>query len=615
MEHHGFIKLAAASPRLTLADPAANAQEILSHWRMADSSGALCIVFPELSLTGATCGDLFLQQGLQTAALGALETLLKESAALRTVALVGLPLMAFGRLYNVSVLLGQGRLIAATPRFPDARQLRWFARYDGTPRVITCLGRPLALGINIVPFDQATIGIAFDIDGLLSLPRGGANALLMPTAIPAAAGEYGQMREFLRQVAGIGHSALCYAGAGTGESTGDGVYAGEALIMEGPQLLAATLRYQSGGQMVLADVDIGRLSAERQAAPGFGAIELEYSLTRGLEPPRYEPEIHFTRALDPHPFYRDEPAFFEDAFQIQTAGLVRRAEASGAKKLVVAVSGGADSSLALLVAHRAARNMGWGPERVIGITMPGFGTGGGTSARAERLMQALNISCRHIDITNAASNLLSDMGHDGKTTDIAYENVQARVRTLLALNIANMEGALQVATGDLSEAALGWCTLGGDQIGMYNVNAGIPKTMLLGMLRWYAFTPGNEDLREVLMEVLDAPISPELIKDEQGVPLATEDTLGPYPLHDFYLYHTLTSGAPKEKLLFLARRAFKGAYDDDMIEKTLHTFLRRFVTQQFKRTSMPEGPAVLDVSLSTRGGWEAPGDASPSSLL
>ena len=594
--NHGFVKVAAASPRMKLGDPAFNAAEMMEWWSKADRQGALCVIFPELALTGATCGDLFFQEAFQASALEALDSMVRASAQLRCAALVGLPLQAMGRLYNVAVLVAQGKMLCATPRFPRAEQSRWFSRYDGAQRPIGLLGAQLIFGQNIIALPGAVIGVAFDPDGALSLPRGGANLILMPTAVRAEAGELSRLLDSYALASSVGKCAIAWASAGMDESSGEGIYAGDCAVFEAGEVLSRGARYQDGGQMLLADVDISGLNHMRQAAAGFAANATLDGAAASLLPPLYDIDAHFDRVLSTHPFFCDEPSVYEDAFAIQVAALKRRMRHIGTKKIVLAWSGGLDSTESLLVAHRAVLDLGAPPSNVIAVSMPGMATSEHTRGNARSLAELLACDFREIDIRQMCVDQLLAIGHDGVTPDVSYENIQARMRMAIPLTLANLEGALQLSTGDMSEMALGWCTYGGDQMGMYGVNAGIPKTMLQRMVHWHAYEPGNERLRETLLSVLETPISPELTPGKEMQ--STETILGPYALHDFFLYHLLVSGASGAKIAFLAKRAFAGQYAQEEIDRTLAIFRRRFAASQFKRVTAPEGPAVLRASLS-----------------
>ncbi len=605
MVSNGFLKIAAASPRMKLGDALGNAREIIAQWRVADGRAAAVAVFPELALTGSTCRDMFLQSSLAEGAGRALETLLAASRDFRCAALVGLPLAALGKLYNAAALIAQGKLILIAPKVPDAYQARWFDCYEGPRREIEVCGQRVPFGGRLADLFGVTCAVAFDDAELTDLARRGAELILVPLAQKAEAGQYARFIYNYASLAAVNHCAVALASAGPGESSSQGVYPGDCAIIEGETVLSRGARYQFDGQLVLADADVSGIAYARHGKRAFRAVNPDEAVKVPLDPPDYSFERDADRVLSRHPFFKDEAVVYEDAFLMQVTALKRRVTHIGADKVVLGWSGGLDSTAALLAAHRALFELGLPAANVIAVSMPGIATSARTKTSSRDLARILGSTYMEIDISDMCLSELLAIGHDGKTPDVTFENVQARRRTGIVLNIANLRGALQLGTGDLSELALGWCTYGGDQTGMYGVNGGIPKTMLQGMIRWQAFAPGNEPMRETLLGILSTPISPELKPGEQMQ--STEETLGHYELHDFFLYHLLVRGADRAKLSMLANKAFASRRTPEEIQRALGIFFGRLYAAQYKRATAPEGPQILQAGLSGDG-WLQPSD-------
>ena len=627
---YGYVKVAAAVPRVTVADCAANAAEIERQTIIADGRGIRIIAFPELCLTGYTCGDLFAQQLLLEEAEAGLLRILSSTRQLGIVSIVGMPLAVAGALLNVAVVVQRGRILGIVPKtylpnYKEFYEMRWFAsgRDVGVQSVRLC-GQTVPVGTHLL-FEAAgaTFGIELCEDVWAPAPPSeqlalqGAEIIFNLSADNECVGKHAYLRSLLCQ-----QSARCLAGyvfssCGFGESTQDVVFAGNGLIYENGVLLAESQRFSLEPQVVVSEIDVEFLRTERRVNTTFASCRRQVdpaAVTRISAEPVADRELTLTRTYDPHPFVPTGPALDErcqDIFSIQTSGLAKRLVHTHAKSAVVGISGGLDSTLALLVCVQAFDRLGWPRRGIIGVTMPGFGTTDRTHSNAVRLMESLGVTVREISITKACIQHFADIGHDASVHDVTYENSQARERTQLLMDIANQTGGLVIGTGDLSELALGWATYNGDHMSMYGVNVGVPKTLVRHLVTWVA---GHVDptSRATLLDIVATPISPELIPAcaDGTISQVTEDLVGPYELHDFFLYHFLRCAFRPAKVYFLATRTFRGVYTDEVIKKWLITFLRRFFAQQFKRSCLPDGPKVGSVSLSPRGDWRMPSDAS-----
>ena len=623
--YNGFVRIAAAVPQLRVADCAFNVEQIISLAKQAEDERVQVVCFPELCITGYTCGDLFHQQKLLEEAEKALSRLSFATFMLTTALIVGMPVRAGGRLYNAAVVLQGGHVLGVVPKthIPNHHEFyegRWFASGASVPDVVTVDGHTVPFGTRLLFTDGAfTFGIELCEDLWTAIPPSsqhalhGAEVLFNLSASNELVGKQAYRRQLVEQQSARCRAAYVYASAGVGESTTDLVFAGNALIAENGTLLQQSVRFSREPQLVVADVDVERLQSERLHNPGFA---------QGCSPDGYQTvaieEAHYKafdlrRTIGKHPFIpsdakRDEHC--ADLLAIQATGLAKRWQHARAQTVVVGVSGGLDSTLALLVCARAADLLGYDRRRITGITMPGFGTTGRTYDNALGLMRSLGITVREISIKDACLQHFKDIAHDPEVHDVTYENAQARERTQVLMDVANQENGLVVGTGDLSELALGWATYNGDHMSMYGVNSGVPKTLVRYLVDWIADREGG-DTGRILKDVLDTPVSPELLPaDAEGnIAQKTEDLVGPYELHDFFLYYLVRHGFTPEKILFLAKEAFKDDYSTDEIRKWLATFLRRFFAQQFKRSCMPDGPKVGSVSLSPRGDWRMPSDA------
>jgi len=629
---HGFWRIAAAVPEVHLADPAANARVCGRLLAEAERRNVAAVVFPELCLTGYTCGDLFHQERLLAAAEQALGKLLRSSRGKRVVAAVGLPLRRAGRLYNCAAIFQGGRLLGVAPKsyLPSYREFyedRWFDRGLGLDGTIAVCGESVPFGDRLLFAGDAefVLGVELCQDLWQVIPPSCHHALAGATVLfnLSASNELVGKAEYRRQLVS-GQSARCqaayaYASSGVGESTSDLVFGGHALVAENGLLLAENQRFAQGNGLLSADCDIKRLAALRRSESAFRAEcpDADYRLIR-LGPLN---QIHrLERAISPHPFIpadsADRAGHCREIFHIQTTALKRRLTHTGAKTAVIGISGGLDSTLALLVAAAALRELHRQSAALLAVSMPGPGTGTRTRRNAAALARGVGATFREINITPACRQHWRDLGHDPRRHDLVIENTQARERTQLLMDLANQSGGIVVGTGDLSELALGWSTYNGDHMSMYNVNCGVPKTLVRHLVAWIAAESPRE-LRTILTDILATPISPELLPVGRRGELhqRTEEILGPYELHDFFLYHALKYGAPPAKLRFLARHAFGDKYSSAQIARTLALFLRRFFAQQFKRNCLPDGPKVGTIALSPRGDWRMPAEASPQSWL
>lgn len=621
----GFVRVAAATPHIRVADPGFNAQRILALYDRAVREEVRLLCLPELCLTGYTCGDLFFQDALYKRTLEALRGLVRASeGANKTVLVVGAPVLAGGKLYNCALVIYGGRILGAVPKthlpnYGEFYELRHFNPAPSENGEINLLGQCVPFGTKLLFQCRALADFCFGVEICEDLwapdPPGvghalsGATLLLNLSASDETAGKADYRRALASGQSGRLVCAYVYADAGPGESTTDMSFAGHDLICENGVILAEAPPFGEGWAMT--EIDFGALAHDRRRMNTFGKVADGYqkiSFAMSLE------KTPLSRAIDPHPFIpageEKRAARCEEILSIQSAGLAGRLAATGAGA-VLGISGGLDSCLALLVACRAVALLGRGPEEISALTMPCFGTSERTRRNAEALCRALGTGFREIDITAQVRLHLEELGHGEDRRDVVYENAQARVRTLVLMNLANETGSLVIGTGDLSELALGWATYNGDHMSMYGVNAGVPKTLVRHLVRHVADSCGSEDLKAVLLDILDTPVSPELLPpDEDGISQKTEELVGPYELHDFFLYHLLRRGRSPSLILRLALDAFRGVYEEPVIRGWLKVFIRRFFTQQFKRSCLPDGPKVGSVTLSPRGDWRMPSDAS-----
>ncbi|MBQ3958537.1 MAG: NAD(+) synthase [Bacteroidaceae bacterium] len=637
--NHGFVKVASAIPSVRVADCAFNANQIENLVVQADAQGAEIICLPELSLTAYTCQDLFQQQLLLDTAEMALIQLMNTTRSLDIISIVGLPVDYNGTLLNCAAVIQRGKILGLVPKtylpnYKEFYEKRWFTSGSEIPQgTIQICGQQIELHRHML-FRTPTCTFAVEIceDLWAPVPPSSKLALLGADIIfnLSADNDVVGKINYLRQlVTGQSARLICgyvYSSCGYGESTQDVVFSGKGFICENGKILAEAERFSMKEQLIISEIDVERLRAERRANTTFAAnaAMLTHDDEKGIFTVETErvgaKEFTLTRRVDAHPFVptgRDLDERCREIFSIQTAGLAKRVQHTQAETVVVGISGGLDSTLALLVCVKTFDMLGMSRRGIVGITMPGFGTTDRTYTNAVNLMKLLGITIREISIRDAVTQHFADLGHDMSVHDVTYENSQARERTQILMDAANQTNGFVVGTGDLSEMALGWCTYNGDHMSMYGVNAGVPKTLVRHLVAWIAETIDDESIRTVLHDIVETPISPELLPaDEQGhIAQKTEDLVGPYELHDFFLYYLLRYGFRPAKIFFLARHAFGGSYDDETIKRWLKIFCRRFFSQQFKRSCMPDGPKVGSCSLSPRGDWRMPSDASSAAWL
>ena len=635
---YGFVNVAAAVPTVKVADVEYNVQQVESLIAQAEDRGVEIIVFPELCITGYSCQDLFKEQLLLDHAEEGVVKLLDFTRKLNVIAIVGLPVVVNGLLFNCAAVIQSGTLLGIIPKvylpnYGEFYEKRWFASsQDLNPTEIYFAGSPVLVSAQpqvFVTRDGVKFGVEICEDVWAPTPPSnnlalaGADIIFNLSASDELIGKHAYLKSLLAQQSARMISGYVYASCGFGESTQDVVYGGNAIIFENGRLLEEGDRFSLQPQLKMAQIDIEALHVERRTNTTFinaqrGAsariISCKQTTTR---------DFKLYRKVNPYPFIPttdDMQSSCEEILNIQVMGLVKRLYHIHGQKAVIGISGGLDSTLALLVTVKAFDKLGLDRKGIVGITMPGFGTTDRTYNNAIKLMQTLGVTIREISIAAAVTQHFSDINHDASVHDITYENSQARERTQILMDVANQENAIVVGTGDLSELALGWATYNGDHMSMYGVNAGVPKTLIRYLVSYVA----GEMATETLLDIVDTPISPELIPaDENGnIKQKTEDLVGPYELHDFFIYYFLRYGFSPRKIFLLAKRAFCTAtddkpalYDEETVKKWLTTFCRRFFNQQFKRSCLPDGPKVGSVSLSPRGDWRMPSDASSALWL
>lgn len=632
----GFIKVCAVSPRVTVAGVQSNLNAALREIEKAQKSKVQILVFPELFLSGYTCGDLFLQATLQDACKSALTTVCRATENSALVVVIGLPLKFGASLYNCAAVVQNGMVVAVIPKtyipnYNEYYEKRWFASGDGVNGTIKLNEQEVPFGQTLVRLsDDAVLGVEICEDLWTpsspgtTLALSGANIIVNLSASNEVVTKNDYRKNLICMQSAKDFCAYIYASAGVGESTTDLVFSGACTVAENGALLSEGERFAFNGSMSEACIDLEKLNAERAHNTSFtdAAKKLKEKLpevptTVEVSDMEYN-EVN--RSFDPHPFVPSDTAEKDERcreiLSIQSHALAKRMSHIGAKKAILGISGGLDSTLALLVTARALKILNLSNKNMICVTMPGFGTTDRTYQNAVDLIHAFGATFMEISIRNAARGHMADIGHDESVHDITYENTQARERTQILMDLANKHGAVLVGTGDLSELALGWCTYNADHMSMYGVNAGVPKTLVRHLVHNEA-QQLPEEIAKILNDILDTPVSPELLPpDENGdIQQKTEETLGPYEVHDFYLYHFLRFGARPEKLLFMASRAFAGIYTEKQLKNWLKLFVRRFFTNQFKRSCLPDGPKVGSVSLSPRGNWRMPSDADCSVWL
>ncbi len=633
--NYGFFKTACATLKLKVANPSYNKEEIKKAIIVAEKRGARLLVTPELSVTGYTCADLFLNSALLDASQKALEDLVLFTEGKSIVVAVGLPVRFENALYNCAVVLQNGKVLCAVPKnftvnYGEFSEKRWFSNGVNKKGIVLLAGQKVPFGSCVLNIGNS-VKIGFEIGEDLwsavspssKLCLYGANIICNLSASNESIGK----TEFWHKAVGVQSSkclcAYAFASAGTGESTTDLYFGGNSFVYECGTLLCEGERYKDDTSVIFADADIEKINNERIKNTNFADFSNCADLTDVEEiylPEQNVSQKYFDREVSSHPFILSDEEEMDkrcrEIFEIQSGSLAKRLSHIGSKGCVVGISGGLDSTLALLVCVRAMQKIGKSAKDVLGITMPGFGTTDRTHDNAVELMKALGVSTREISIKDACIQHFKDIGHDKDVKDVTYENAQARERTQILFNVANKEGKIVVGTGDMSELAMGWCTYNGDHMSMYGVNASVTKTLVRRIVKYISKT-ADEKCRLILEDVLDTPVSPELLPpDENGKILQkTEDKIGPYELHDFFLFYLLRYGFSAEKILFLAEKAFDGVYDKSVIEKWLRVFLRRFFVSQFKRSCAPDGAKIGTVGLSPRGDLKMASDVSFDDFL
>ena len=656
----GYVRVAAAVPHMRVADCQYNASEIKKQITEAVQEGVQVVCFPELSITGYTCADLFFTQQLQKDALSALEDVCTFTRDLPIIVLVGAPLKVDNNLYNCAFVMTDGEVIGIVPKInlPNTGEFyekRWFSSGRDVlennvnsirPRIptIELWGNDVPFGIDLLfTTKDYSFGIELCEDLWSPLPAStqlaiqGAEIIFNLSSSNCVTGKHAFRQRMITQQSARVHCGYVYTSSGIGESTTDIVFSGSTYIAENGEMLEIGERFQMESSMIISEIDVERLRIDRQRNTNFthdkhgqfrhvqvaplelgledGATRLQDAALLDNGRPMGYGEGPLHRHFTQTPFLpkkKESDEYCEDVLNLQVHGLLRRWQHTHTESLVIGISGGLDSTLALIVSVLAADRLGYNRSQVIGVTMPGFGTSDRTYSNALAMMEELGVSIHEIPIRDMATQHLNDIGHDLNNHDITYENAQARIRTLVLMDLANKYNGLVVGTGDMSELALGWATYCGDQMSMYGVNAGVPKTLVRYLVRYAAENIFGERLREILMDVIDTPVSPELLPtdDEGNIAQITEDKVGPYELHDFFLYYFLRYGFTREKIAFMASMAFDGVYSEEAIEHWLNVFMHRFFTQQFKRSCLPDGPKVVGVSLSPRGDWRMPSDVA-----
>jgi len=633
---HGFVRVAVGTPVIRLADCDYNAERIYELIQRAEAEDTKILALPELCLTGYSCGDLFLQDSLISAAEKALLALTERTAGMDVLAVVGVPVVLSGKLYNAAACIQNGRIlgiIAKTklPNYGECAELRYFAVPREEDKVITIGGKQIPFGSGLLFCAEELPGVKLGVEiceelwvpdaPSAGLALAGATVIANPTAGAAIAGEASMRREQVKVQSMQIKAAYLYANAGEGESTTDVVYSGQGFIAENGAVLAEGIPFDT--EYFSTEIDIEMLRNERRKINTWDAgsrtcREVWYSLPtlKGS----VLPKLRLTRKVSASPFFPEKEEerrqFCREVIAIQCAGLKHRLAHIGAKKAVIGISGGLDSTMALLVAARTFDLMGFNRSGIVAVTMPCFGTTDRTYRNALELVNELGAELREIRINDAVVKHFCDIGHDINNKNAAYENSQARERTQILMDIANDVGGIVIGTGDLSELALGWATYNGDHMSMYGVNASVPKTLMRHLVAEFAAQGESAILAKTLKDILDTPISPELLPPKEGeIAQKTEDLVGPYELHDFFLYYVVSYGFSPTKIYRLAESAFEGCFEGPVILAWLQVFYRRFFSQQYKRSCLPDGPKATAVSLSPRGDWRMPSDAYATNWL
>ncbi len=626
---HGFYRIASAVNQTVIANPEQNAKAIIALIEEAYHKEVSVVVFPELTLTGYTASDLFFQQTLYAAQNEALLTILEVTREINTIAAIGIALLDANRLYNCAVVIQSGKILGIIPKsyLPNNKEFyekRQFTSGNDIVRTTTeFLNTEIPFGVDLLFKDKTDLLFGVEICEDLwavtppsnHMASNGATLILNLSASNELIGKAEYRESLVRSQSARAMCAYAYTSSGVGESTTDTVFGGDALICEYGSLLARGERFKLESQLITADVDLQKLIWMRLAESSF--TDARRKKVRTIKVGDLPQIGTLDRHIDAHPFVpgnADEKSHrCDEIIHIQAHGLIKRMTHAHIQKAVIGISGGLDSTLALLSTHKAFEIMGWDSRNIIAVTMPGFGTTSRTKSNAIALCEALGVTLKEVDITELSLKEFDAIGHDRDEHSVTYENVQARARTSILMNMANKESGLVIGTGDLSEIALGWSTYNGDHMSMYALNSGIPKTLIQYVIDYFTH---NKEIAPILHDILDTPISPELLPhDADEITQETESIVGPYELHDFFLYHIIKYGAKPDKVLFLAKKAFEGEYDRETIKKWLNLFIKRFFTQQFKRSCMPDGPKVGTISLSPRADWRMPSDADMSAWM
>lgn len=621
---NGFFRVAAVAPHVKIADVDANVDTILRYASSLDAKGVEVVVFPELSITGYTCGDLFHTELLLQSALAGLRRIEQFTLNAGIDVIVGLPVASEGTVFNCAAHVSGGvsTIIRKTyiPNYNEFYERRWFAQAPNDEYQPVIKTHGVYIGMEICEDLWVTVPPS------CALAMGGAEVIFNLSASDELIGKHASSLTLIRQQSGRCKAGYVYASAGRGESSSDVVFSGKTIVAEQGRILVANDRWDPDDNCVIADIDIEALRHDRIHSTTFADCARRHGrqAPRLTEIPLESPfDLNYDlayRTIDPHPFVPSDPRLLSDTCEevehILVTALAQRLTSIGCRRAVIGISGGLDSTLALMITSCTFDRLGYDRRDIIGITMPGFGTTDRTYTNALEMMRCLGITVREIPIAKAVTQHFADIGHDPKVHDATYENAQARERTQILMDVANQENAIVIGTGDMSEIALGWCTYNGDQMSMYSINAGVPKTLIRSIVEWFA-SRSEPKLAATLRDVVATPISPELTPadNEGAIKQKTEDLVGPYELHDFFLFYFIRFGFSPRRIYYLALNAFRGVYDRDVILHWLKTFFRRFFSQQFKRQALPDGPKVGSVGLSSRGDWRMPSDASAAMWL
>ncbi|MBN2851962.1 MAG: NAD(+) synthase [Clostridia bacterium] len=633
--NYGFLKVGAVSPELRVTDCDFNSTQIINAVKKYDEKVSY-LLFPELSVTGYTCADLFFQTTLLKSAENALFKIVDETRYTSVVFLVGMPVKFNNRLFNVAVVIQSGNILGVVPKsylpnYSEFYEERWFSSGKDMHEEINLLGFTVPFSTNIIftpnGREEASFAVEICEDLWATIPpssyhvKKGAHLIFNLSASNELVAKYEYRKQLLRQHSASAICGYIYCSSNINESSTDLVYGGHTLIAENGRILEEGKRFSFGEEIIISEIDVELLAHDRAKNTVFmedDVLDDYFIVPYNLN----EIDIdQLTRLIEKTPFVPGNPDKLtercEEIFSIQSSGLAKRMKHIGNKKAVLAISGGLDSTLALLVTVKAFEKLGLDKKNIIAITMPGFGTTDRTYDNAVKLIELLGVEFREIDIKPACLLHFDDIGHDKDIHDVTYENVQARERYQIAFDIANKDGGIVVGTGDLSELALGWCTYNGDHMSMYSVNSSVPKTLVKYLIGYVAETQVDKSIRKVLIDIMDTPISPELLPPHANgdIKQRTEDILGPYEVHDFFLYNMIRKGYSPSKMLFLASQAFHDSYDETSLHDWLTVFIKRFFSQQFKRSCIPDGPKVGSINLSPRGDWRMPSDASAAIWL